>query len=326
MQKEQSCSSLRKLAAMKIVFCCTNTKAEPWLEGFRQALPGIDIWEWQAAPAGQAPQLADHAVVWSPPQSFIDEQTQLQSLFNIGAGVDALLKLTLPESLNIVRLNDAGMSVQMSEYVCHAVIRYFREFKQYENDQTEQRWSFRKPALRSEFSVGVLGAGVLGSKVAQSLQQFDFPVNVWSRSPKQLAGVSSYTGPEQLPAFLKASKVLVNLLPLTPDTENLLNHANLSKLQAGAYLINVARGKHVVDQDLLNLLDQGHMAGATLDVFRVEPLPQDHAFWKHPKIVLTPHTSARTMRDESIAQIASKIKAVYAGQFIEGRVDKLRGY
>ena len=326
MQKEQSCSSLRKLAAMKIVFCCTNTKAEPWLEGFRQALPGVDIWEWQAAPAGQAPQLADHAVVWSPPQSFIDEQTQLQSLFNIGAGVDALLKLTLPESLNIVRLNDAGMSVQMSEYVCHAVIRYFREFKQYENDQTEQRWSFRKPALRSEFSVGVLGAGVLGSKVAQSLQQFDFPVNVWSRSPKQLAGVSSYTGPEQLPAFLKASKVLVNLLPLTPDTENLLNHANLSQLQAGAYLINVARGKHVVDQDLLNLLDQGHMAGATLDVFRVEPLPQDHAFWKHPKIVLTPHTSARTMRDESIAQIASKIKAVYAGQFIEGRVDKLRGY
>ena len=311
---------------MKIVFCCTNTKAEPWLEGFRQALPGIDIWEWQAAPAGQAPHLADHAVVWSPPQSFIDEQTQLQSLFNIGAGVDALLKLTLPESLNIVRLNDAGMSVQMSEYVCHAVIRYFREFKQYENDQTEQRWSFRKPALRSEFSVGVLGAGVLGSKVAQSLQQFDFPVNVWSRSPKQLAGVSSYTGPEQLPAFLKASKVLVNLLPLTPDTENLLNHANLSQLQAGAYLINVVRGKHVVDQDLLNLLDQGHMAGATLDVFRVEPLPQDHAFWKHPKIVLTPHTSARTMRDESIAQIASKIKAVYAGQFIEGRVDKLRGY
>ena len=326
MQKEQSCSSLRKLAGMKIVFCCTNTKAEPWLEGFRQALPGVDIWEWQAAPAGQAPQLADHAVVWSPPQSFIDEQTQLQSLFNIGAGVDALLKLTLPESLNIVRLNDAGMSVQMSEYVCHAVIRYFREFKQYENDQTEQRWSFRKPALRSEFSVGVLGAGVLGSKVAQSLQQFDFPVNVWSRSPKQLAGVTSYTGPEQLPAFLKASKVLVNLLPLTPDTENLLNHANLSQLQAGAYLINVARGKHVVDQDLLNLLDQGHMAGATLDVFRVEPLPQDHAFWKHPKIVLTPHTSARTVREESIAQIASKIKAVYAGQFIEGRVDKLRGY
>ena len=326
LQREQSCSSLRKLHAMKIVFCCTNTKAEPWLEGFRQALPGVDIWEWQATPEGQAPKLADHAVVWSPPQSFIDEQTQLQNLFNIGAGVDALLKLSLPSSLNIVRLNDAGMSAQMSEYVCHAVIRYFREFKHYENDQLEQRWSYRKPVLRSEFSVGVLGAGVLGSKVAQALQQFEFPVNVWSRSPKDLVGVKSFTGPDQLSAFLNATRVLVNLLPLTPDTENILNHANLSQLQAGSYLINVARGKHVVDQDLLNLLDQGHMAGATLDVFRVEPLPQDHAFWKHPKVVVTPHTSARTLREESVAQIASKIQAVYAGQPIEGRVDKVRGY
>ena len=311
---------------MKIAFCCTNTKAEPWLEAFRQALPGVDIWEWQAASPGQAPKLADHAVVWSPPQSFIDEQTQLQNLFNIGAGVDALLKLNLPASLNIVRLNDAGMSVQMAEYVCHAVIRYFREFNHYDKDQIEQRWSYRKPAWRAEFPVGVLGAGVLGSKVAQALKQFEFPVNVWSRSPKQLPGLTSYTGLEQLPAFLKASKVLVNLLPLTPDTENILNHAHLSQLQAGAYLINVARGKHVVDQDLIDLLDQGHMAGATLDVFRVEPLPPEHAFWKHPKIVVTPHTSARTLREESVAQIASKIKAVYAGQFIEGRVDKVRGY
>jgi len=311
---------------MKIAFCCTNTKAEPWLEAFRQALPGVDIWEWQAATPGQTPKLADHAVVWSPPQSFIDEQTQLQNLFNIGAGVDALLKLNLPASLNIVRLNDAGMSVQMAEYVCHAVIRYFREFNHYEKDQVVQRWSYRKPALRSEFSVGVLGAGVLGSKVAQALQQFEFPVNVWSRSSKQLPGLTSFTGLEQLPGFLKASKVLVNLLPLTPDTENILNHSNLSQLQAGAYLINVARGKHVVDQDLIDLLDQGHMAGATLDVFRVEPLPPEHAFWKHPKIVVTPHTSARTMREESIAQIAGKMKSVYAGQFIEGRVDKIRGY
>jgi glyoxylate/hydroxypyruvate reductase A len=304
---------------MKIVFCCSNTKAEPWLEGFRQALPGVEIWEWQAAPAGQAPKLADHAVVWSPPQSFIDEQTQLQNLFNIGAGVDALLKLKLPSSLNIVRLNDAGMSVQMAEYVCHAVIRYFRELNHYEKDTQEKRWSYRKPALRSEFSVGVLGAGVLGSKVAQALQQFEFPVNVWSRSPKQLTGVKSF-------AFLKATRVLVNLLPLTADTENILNRANLSQLQAGSFLINVARGKHVVDQDLIDLLDQGHMAGATLDVFRVEPLPPDHAFWSHPQIVVTPHTSARTLRDESVAQIASKIQSVYVGLPIEGRVDKVRGY
>ena len=311
---------------MKIVFCCTNTKAEPWLEGFRQALPGVDIWEWQAAQPGQAPKLADHAVVWSPPQNFIDEQSQLQNLFNIGAGVDALLKLNLPASLNIVRLNDAGMSVQMAEYVCHAVIRHFREFDHYDKDAQSQRWSYRKPSLRADFAVGVLGAGVLGSHVAKSLQTFEFPVNVWSRSPKHIEGVKSFSGAAQLSDFLKATRVLVNLLPLTPDTENILNRELLMQLQQGAYLINVARGRHLVEQDLIDAIDAGHMAGATLDVFRQEPLPQDHAFWTHPKITVTPHTSARTLRDESIAQIASKIKAVYAGQPIEGRVDKVRGY
>ena len=309
---------------MKIVFCCTNTKADPWLEGFRQALPGVDIWEWQAS-KGQV-KLADHAVVWSPPQAFIDEQTQLQNLFNIGAGVDALLKLQLPDKLNVVRLNDAGMSVQMAEYVCHAVIRYFREFEHYAQDAAAKRWSFRKPAVRSEFAVGILGAGVLGSKVAAALKQFEFPVNVWSRTAKELPGIQSFAGHEQLPAFLNASRVLVNLLPLTAETENILNRANLSQLQAGAFLINVARGKHLVEQDLLDLLNEGHMAGATLDVFRVEPLPPEHAFWQHPQINITPHTSARTLRDESIAQIASKIKAVYAGQPIEGRVSRARGY
>jgi glyoxylate/hydroxypyruvate reductase A len=311
---------------MKIVFCCTNTKAEPWLEGFRQALPGVDIWEWQAAEPGQTPKLADHAVVWSPPQSFIDEQSQLQNLFNIGAGVDALLKLNMPASMNIVRLNDAGMSVQMAEYVCHAVIRHFRAFDQYDKDAETQRWSYRKPSVRAEFSVGVLGAGVLGSQVAKALQTFEFPVNVWSRSPKHMDGVKSFTGVAQLPDFLNATRVVVNLLPLTPDTENILNRANLTQMPQGAYLINVARGRHLVEQDLLDLLDAGHMAGATLDVFREEPLPKDHAFWAHPKITVTPHTSARTMREESIAQIAGKMKAVYAGQAIDGRVDKVRGY
>jgi len=311
---------------MKIVFCCTNTKAEPWLEGFRKALPGVDIWEWQEAEPGQTPKLADHAVVWSPPQRFIDEQSQLQNVFNIGAGVDALLKLKMPASMNIVRLNDAGMSVQMAEYVCHAVIRHFREFDHYDKDAAVQRWSYRKPSLRAEFPIGILGAGVLGSHVARALQMFQFPVNVWSRSPKHIDGVTSFSGTAQLPDFLKASRALVNLLPLTAETENILNQTNLSQLQPGAYLINVARGKHLVEQDLLDLLANGHMAGATLDVFREEPLPAAHAFWQHPQITITPHTSARTLRDESIAQIAGKIKAVYAGQAIEGRVDKVRGY
>ena len=311
---------------MKIVFCCTHTAAEPWLAGFRKALPGVDIWEWQPAEAGHEPKLAEHAVVWSPPQAFIDEQTHLQNLFNMGAGVDALLKLKLPPSLSVVRLNDAGMSVQMAEYVCHAVIRHFRSFDLYDADAQLPRWAFRKPAVREDCPVGILGAGVLGSKVAQALKLFEFPVSVWSRSAKQISGVTSYAGADALPAFLQASRVLVNLLPLTADTENILNRANLSQLPKGAYLINVARGRHLVEEDLLALLDEGHLSGAMLDVFRVEPLPLEHAFWRCDKINITPHASARTLQHETIAQIADKIQALEKGQPIEGVVDRARGY
>jgi glyoxylate/hydroxypyruvate reductase A len=218
------------------------------------------------------------------------------------------------------------MSVQMAEYVCHAVIRHFREFDGYDTDTQAGKWSYRKPRSRSEFAVGVMGLGVLGERVAKALQVFEFPVNGYSRSPKNLDGVRCFHGPQNLPEFLAASRVLVNLMPLTPETENMLNQDTLSQLPQGGYLINVARGKHVVEEDLIALIDQGHLAGATLDVFRQEPLPAAHPFWTHPKITVTPHTSARTLREESIAQIVGKIKALGRGEPIQGLVDPVRGY
>lgn len=309
---------------MRITFCCTHTKAEPWLAGFRAALPGIDITEWSP---GAPP--ADHAVVWTPPQQFMDEQPSLKGIFNTGAGVDALLKLRLPSGATVVRLDDAGMSVQMAEFVCHAIIRHFRELDGYEADEAQGKWSFRKPRSRSEYPVGIMGLGVLGERVARAVAQFDFPVNGWSRSPKAIDGVRAFSGLDQLNDFLAASRFLVCLVPLTPDTQDILNRDTLSRLQPGGYVINVARGAHLVDDDLIALLDSGHLAGATLDVFRTEPLPAEHPFWKHPKITVTPHTSARTLRDETIAQIAGKIAAVGRGEPIAGLagvVDRSRGY
>jgi glyoxylate/hydroxypyruvate reductase A len=279
----------------------------------------VDVWQPGAAQA-------DVAVVWAPPQRFLDEQQALKALFNIGAGVDALLKLRLPPGVRVVRLDDAGMSVQMAEYVCHAVIRHFREFDGYEADMKAGKWSYRKPRDRKDFAVGVMGLGVLGERVARALRVFDFPVHGWSRTPKAIEGVFTHSGEVGLETFLSASRVLVNLLPLTPDTQDILNRQTLGRLQPGGYLINVARGAHLVDADLLALLDSGHLAGATLDVFRTEPLPPEHPFWQHPQITLTPHTSARTLRDESIAQIAGKIRALEAGQPIAGVVDAIRGY
>ncbi len=310
---------------MRITFCCADSKPEPWLEGLRAALQDqqlqADVSLWQPG----AP-LADYAVVWAPPQQFFDEQFALKAVFNTGAGVDALLKLRVPASTQIVRLDNAGMSVQMAEYVCQAVIRHFRELDGYEADMRAGTWSFRKPRSRADFAVGVLGLGVLGERVAKALAVFDFAVHGWSQSAKQISGVRCWHGTQQLDDFLRQCKVLVCLLPLTPQTENILNHRNLSLMQSGGYVVNVARGAHVVDEDLIALLDSGHLAGATLDVFRQEPLPAEHAFWRHPKITITPHTSARTLQGESIAQIVRKIIAVHSGQHVAGVVDRRKGY
>jgi glyoxylate/hydroxypyruvate reductase A len=306
---------------MRIYFHASATKPAPWVDALQAAFPAAEVAAW----APGAP-YADYAVVWAPPQQLLDEQPQLKAIFNIGAGVDALLPLRIPQHTLLVRLDDAGMSVQMAEYVCQAVIRHVRELDVYEQATREGKWSYRKPRERGDFPVGVMGLGVLGSRVVRALQHFEFPVRGWSRSPRPIEGVQCFAGDAQFDAFLAASRILVCLLPLTAQTEDILNRKTLGRLQPGGYLINVARGGHLVEEDLLALLDSGQLAGATLDVLREEPPPADHPFWRHPKITLTPHTSARTERDASVAQIAGKIRALERGEPVAGVVDRVRGY
>lgn len=305
---------------MRISFCA-QTDAAPWIAALRQHLPEaqVEVWHSGARPA-------DYAIVWAPPQQFFDEQTALQAVFNMGAGVDALLQRQVRADLPIVRLNDAGMGVQMAEYVCHALIRHTRDFALFEAQAQQGLWQEPPVLDRADFPVGILGLGVLGEPVARAVQQFEFPVLGWSRTPRQLDGVRCLHGPAQLGQFLASTRVLVNLLPLTPQTENLLNHAALSHLPRGAYLINIARGRHVVDEDLLALLDSGHLAGATLDVFRTEPLPAEHPYWRHPRVTVTPHIAGRTVLQDTVRQIATKLRALQKGQPIEGLVDRAQGY
>jgi glyoxylate/hydroxypyruvate reductase A len=306
---------------MHITFCCAATDAEPWLNGLRAAFPGATVCLWQSgAPA------ADYGVVWAPPQAFFDEQPKLKAAFNIGAGVDALLRLNIAPATQLIRLDDAGMGVQMAEYVCHALIRHYRSFAGYDADKSQSLWSQREVLPRSAMPVGIMGLGVLGTRVAQAVAQFDFPVNGWSRTAKEVPGVRCFHGTEGLHDFLAASKVLVSVLPATPETRDLINRDTLSRLQPGGYLINVARGAQLVEEDLLALLESGHMAGAALDVFRTEPLSAEHPFWAHPQIHITPHTAALTIRAESIAQIAAKLAALQSGQAVAGLVDRQRGY
>lgn len=308
---------------MKILLCNRDGRAQDaWLGDLRRALPGIRINEWQPG----TPPDADCAVVWNPPQQLFDEQPQLRAVFNLGAGVDRLLALRLPPELPIIRLQDAGMAVQMAEYVCHALIRFYREFDWYERQQHAADWAPRRPRERAQFPVGIMGLGALGSRVAQAVRGFGFPVLGWSRTRHRLAGVRCFAGAAELPAFLQATRVLVCLLPLTQTTRGILGRTHLRQLQPGGYVINVARGALLVEDDLRSLLESGHLAGATLDVMAEEPLPADHWLWTQPFVTLTPHISAQTLRSDAVAQVAQGVLRLQQGQPLSGRVRRTRGY
>jgi glyoxylate/hydroxypyruvate reductase A len=260
------------------------------------------------------------------------ELTEVKAIFVAGAGVDALLKMGdgvgtgVPSHIPLVRLGDAGMGLQMAQYVAHAVLRYFRRFGEYEAQARTGQWAPLPQHHREDFTVGVLGTGMLGRRVLDAMAHFGFPLRAWSRTQKDLPGVACFCGAEGLDGFLRGSRVLVNVLPLTPQTANLLDRANLSKLQPSSYLVNIARGAHVAEPDLLALIKSGHIAGATLDVFRHEPLPPQHPFWLEPRITMTPHIAALTLRRESIEQIAGKIRDLEAGKAIADVVNRSEGY
>ncbi len=306
--------------SLKLALCCPTIDAQPWSDALAMVLPQARIQIWP-----DCQETADYAITWAPTQAFFDAQTQLKAVFALGAGVDSLLKLQLPENLTLVRIEDGGMASQMQDYVTHALLRHVRRFDQYARDIRAGKWTQYPAQDHSSYPVGILGLGELGSKIAERVRDLGFPVSGWSRSPKQIHGIACYSG-DQLEDFLSKSRVLVCALPLTPHTQDILNEHHLKLLMHGAYLINVARGAHLVEQDLLKLLSKGHMAGACLDVLRTEPAPADHPFRSHPLITLTPHISAMTLLEPSIAQISQKIIALSRGLAISGVVQRTRGY
>lgn len=269
----------------------------------------------------------DYALVWKPPAELFTILGGAKAIFNLGAGVDSLDAIPDPlASVPLIRLEDAGMAEQMAEYVTHAVLRRYREFDIYEQSQRTAAWRPRHRLDKSAFRVGILGMGLLGATVAAALLHFGFPVDGWSRTRKQIAGVRSLAGGAELGPFLGACSVLICMLPLTRETRAMLDRATLSQLPRGAYVVNVARGALLVEQDLLALIDSGALSGATLDVFQEEPLPASHAFWHHPRITVTPHISAETRIEDSVAQVAGKIRRLEAGMPVSGIVDRRRFY
>ena len=308
---------------MKLLFYTAGSNTGAWIEGLSRAMPKAKVATWPEGDTGSA----DYALVWKPPPELLVKLDRAKAIFNLGAGVDGLEPM--PRSLQnvpLIRLEDAGMAEQMAEYVVHAVLRRYREFDAYAQSQGDGTWQPRQRLDKGSFRVGILGIGVLGVAVAAALAALGFPVDGWSRSRKQIPDLTSFAGAAELQAFLGRCRVLVCMLPLTEETRGMLDRASLSRLSQGAYVVNVSRGALLVDEDLLALIDSGALSGATLDVFQNEPLPSSHAFWHHPHITVTPHVSAVTQIDESVAQIAEKIRRIEAGLPVSGVVDRSRFY
>ena len=308
---------------MKIVVY-NKEAGDKWDAAVKQAFPEADVRQWHENQASGW--LADYGVIWQPPIEFFTEQTALKAVFNQGVGVDHLVNMEgLPEGLPIYKLRGAGMEKLMSEYVAYGLMHFYRNFDVYRQQQSKNVWRGYKIADKSQWSVGVLGLGTIGTAVARHIASMGFPVNGWSRSHKQFEGVRAFTGKDGLNDLLKQSRVLVSLLPATEATYRLLNEHSLALLPADSVLINGGRGS-VIDLDAVqNLLDKKHLRGAVLDVFEKEPFDESHPLWQYEQVVITPHISAPTPREKAMEQIASYIEQFELGVIPEP-IDRSLGY
>ncbi len=267
------------------------------------------------------------ALAWKPDRGLIASFRNVKLIVSLGMGVDHLLADDkLPDGVPIVRIMDGGLVGQMSEYAIYWALRHHREIDCYAESQRARRWQPRDMVDTINRRVGVMGLGVIGQDTAAKFAALGFPTAGWSRSAKTLSGVETFHGADGFMKFLARSDILVDVLPLTRDTRDLLNAKAFAALPKGAYFINMARGGHVVDADLLAALDRGQLSGATLDVFNQEPLPPDHPYWTHPKVRVTPHIAGATNPRTASPGIIDNIKRLRAGQPLIHRVDPKTGY
>jgi glyoxylate/hydroxypyruvate reductase A len=307
-----------------LLFISPQDASGVWPEALARAMPALELRVWPAA--GERADV-QYAVVWKPPADSLRALPNLKAIFSLGAGVDYLFTNTeLPEDVPLVRLIDPALTEGMTEYVLYHVLHYHRYMSAYEAQQRQRVWRELPQVRPGDRTIGIMGLGVIGGDIAAKLVLFGFSVAGWSRSAKRLPQVRSFFGREQLEPFLKLSEILVCVLPLTPETEGILNKNTLAALPCGACLISAGRGGHVIEQDLLAALDGGHIAGATLDVFDTEPLPAEHPFWTHPKVTVTPHVASITNPFTASMQVADNIRRLQQGEPLVGVVDRQRRY
>jgi glyoxylate/hydroxypyruvate reductase A len=309
---------------MTVLFYSDIDAPAPWRDAFALELPEMEFRVWPDA--GERARVT-YALVWRPQPGLLASLPNLKAILSLGAGVDhVLLDPQLPEGVPIVRMVDAGLAAQMSEYALYGVLHFHRSMQHYADQQRRAEWRQVPAVPAQQRSVGVMGLGVLGSDFARKVVPLGFKVLGWSRTPKSLPGVTTFHGHEALSAFLGETEILANFLPLTAETAGILNASTFGRLPRGACIINIARGAHLDERDLVAALDGGQLAGAMLDVFQREPLPPEHRFWHHPHVVVTPHVAAQAIAALMVEQVIDNIRRIERGQQPLGLVNRGRGY
>lgn len=304
-----------------ILLCTKVWQPEPWIEGLSNSelVNKVHVW-----PTDEDLSEVEALFVWKPlDPGVVERLPNLKWVSSLGAGVDHLVNdKQIPAHIPITRIVDPYLTRDMTNYCIMGVMMQQRSIDEHRLNQESSTWN-RLPY--SNLKVGILGLGELGAHCASTLAGLGFEVSGFSRTPKEIENVSCYSG-DQLSSFLSPIDILINLLPVTPQTESILNENVFTQMKKGAYLINVARGNHLVEEDLIKVLDSGHLSGALLDVFREEPLPKTHPFWKHTKIKITPHVASVTSPDSALQLLQKNIARLTKGEELLHQVDRGAGY
>ena len=309
---------------MSLVICFNNKDPQPWSKILKERLPNVDI---EIYPTVKDSHKVTFALCWKPDKNVLEQFPNLKVIQSVGASIDHLTtSQNLNDNLAVSRIVDHHLSEDMYEFVLASILSHIKQFPVYTEDKNQKIWKQKPYNTIANTVIGILGAGKIGAHVATKLAQFGFEVEAWSRSKKNLPQVFTYSGETGLTSTLHDTDILINILPLTEETTDILNYQTLSQLNPNAYLINVGRGEHLVEADLIKLLDQGHLSGAHLDVFRTEPLPESHPFWIHEKIRITPHVAAITRLDSASKIVSANYQRMIKGQDLINLVSIEKGY
>jgi glyoxylate/hydroxypyruvate reductase len=309
--------------AVALLFLSPDDPADAWRAELQARISDLDVRIW---PEVGDPAEIELALVWRPPPGELARYPHLRAILSLGAGIDGLIADPELPDVPIARMVDPSLTRTMTEYVLLAVLRHHREFDRFERAQRAREWAYAFPPQAADRRVGIMGLGELGAAAAGRLVAHGFQVLGWSRSAKALDGVVSYAGRSELHTFLHRTEILVCLLPLTAETVGILDAATFAELPHGACVINVARGQHLVENDLVHALDSGRLAGATLDVFREEPLPPGSPLWSNPKVLVTPHVASYSLPATAADGVAANIRRALVGEPLLHQVDRARGY